>query len=137
MLVYLLLPAAFGPALAVPLGDQYSTVSWIPESLKLFQQELINFLNPFRSPSVTQTVVSCIALIFISALSSLSSSSVVPEKATRAKAFAIRLCLYVYGLVSPDYLVMGKWGVGIGESSYAKVYNKAFQEDGKAKASLH
>jgi hypothetical protein len=126
----------FPSALAAPADLPDALASWAPGSLRLLQQYVLDFLNPFHTPSATQAIISCSLLIFLSAITAGPRTLTYRQSNTRVLAFRLRLGYFIYGLVAPDLYAIAAWYDRINEACAALIYDKLFNKDGKAYQSL-
>lgn len=132
LLSYLFLCAALSPAFAAPASPKDVITTWSPDSLKPTLREILDFLDPYHTPSAKQAFISCLVLITISAFSTRHPSVIWSQKKTTLfQRFRMRFIAALSGLVSPDHFAIAAWQARVFEGGIAALYNKLFLKDGK------
>lgn len=125
MLRHIILSIVFCSTAAAPVNDVVTGELWEDFGSPL-AEEILRFLNPWNSPSLKQTIISCLGLLFISAALALPRIGK-HGPALEAKLDAIRV---LSGMSSPEFITVKAVVNGVEKYNLAQAYNRAFHKEG-------
>ncbi len=132
-LVYVIPFLITRPATAAPVGLHSTLAGTLVEGLRPLGQGVIDFLNPNHSPSLKQTIISCIFVLFASVFLVAR-----PIKSNRVglDRLRIRLAVALYGLLSVDLSAFAVFRRMFGDFFLAVAYNVLIRPEGQNKHPL-
>lgn len=130
--VFPFLGLIFHPVIAAPTGLQRTLATTVPKALEPIVQGVFDFLDPDHAPSLNQTIVSCLALLFISVFAICPASLEFKVKRTSLRfRLVYSLTAALVGLLSPDFVALRDYKNVFTDFSIATDYNLTFPTEGQ------